>query len=347
MSTRDAADYLGYSMQHTRFLVREGTLPGLKFGRDWLVSRREVTLIYTRQRAHDASRDSLPPATQPGKVTMLQAVNVSQVPQRSPFRYPGGKTWLIPYIKQWLSSTRRAAVELIEPFAGGGIVSLTAIFDDLIPHATMVELDEDVAAVWQVILNGNGPRLAERISNFHPTTEALKSLFAEQDFSLEARAFATVVRNRVARGGILAPGAGIVKNGENGKGLTSRWYPETLCRRILDIVAQKDRIVFIPGDGLQTMREHAAQPDCLWFIDPPYTVAGKRLYLHSDIDHEELFHIVSTLQGDFLITYDNAAEIQYLAEKAGLDTRQIAMTTTHHTAKRELLIGRSLDWLPM
>ena len=31
-------------------------------------------------------------------------VNVASAPQRSPFRYPGGKTWLIPYIRQWLTS---------------------------------------------------------------------------------------------------------------------------------------------------------------------------------------------------------------------------------------------------
>jgi len=26
----------------------------------------------------------------------MPIVNVAMVPQRSPFRYPGGKTWLIP-----------------------------------------------------------------------------------------------------------------------------------------------------------------------------------------------------------------------------------------------------------
>jgi hypothetical protein len=30
-------------------------------------------------------------------------VNVASVPKLSPFRYPGGKTWFIPYIRQWLS----------------------------------------------------------------------------------------------------------------------------------------------------------------------------------------------------------------------------------------------------
>ena len=32
----------------------------------------------------------------------IPAVNVAEVPQRSPLRYPGGKTWLIPHIRAWL-----------------------------------------------------------------------------------------------------------------------------------------------------------------------------------------------------------------------------------------------------
>jgi DNA adenine methylase len=52
---------------------------------------------------------------------------------------------------------------------------------------------------------------------------------------LESLAFATIIKNRVNRGGILANGASFIKNGENGKGITSRWYPETLRRRILAI----------------------------------------------------------------------------------------------------------------
>ena len=33
----------------------------------------------------------------------IPAANVSSVPQRSPLRYPGGKTWLVPHIRAWLS----------------------------------------------------------------------------------------------------------------------------------------------------------------------------------------------------------------------------------------------------
>src|SRR5438552_126943 len=56
-------------------------------------------------------------------------VNVASVPQRSPFRYPGGKTWLVPYIREWLHSKRQRPSRLIEPFAGGAIISLTSAFE--------------------------------------------------------------------------------------------------------------------------------------------------------------------------------------------------------------------------
>ena len=58
-------------------------------------------------------------------------VNVASVPQRSPFRYPGGKTWLVPRIRQWLTSLPTKPARFIEPFAGGAIVGLTVAFEQL------------------------------------------------------------------------------------------------------------------------------------------------------------------------------------------------------------------------
>ena len=81
-----------------------------------------------------------------------RVVNVASVPQRSPFRYPGGKTWLIPYIRRWFNHLEHKPDLLIEPFAGGGIVSLTVAFEDLAGRVLMVELDDQVASVWKVIM---------------------------------------------------------------------------------------------------------------------------------------------------------------------------------------------------
>lgn len=272
-------------------------------------------------------------------------VNVASVPKRSPFRYPGGKTWLVPRIREWLKSYDPAPVELIEPFAGGGIVSLTAVSEGLVTKATLVELDHDIASVWHTILNGRGRWLADRVAGFALTDETVPAVLEQKSAELHEQAFRTIIRNRISRGGILAPGAGLVKNGENGKGLASRWYPETLRKRIEDIIDMKGRLRFVEGDGLGFLKENLARKDAVFFIDPPYVMAGRRLYTHSHIDHSELFRIAANLTGDFLITYDANPEICHLAAKHDFQVRQVAMKNTHHAEKKELLISRDLSWL--
>jgi len=274
-----------------------------------------------------------------------QVVNVASIPQRSPFRYPGGKTWLIPYVRLWLkSSSSSVSVELIEPFAGGAIVGLTAGFEELARMVTLVERDPDVGAVWHCIFGTDGEWLADQIVNFEISHDAVRELFASGEQSLRERAFSTILRNRVQRGGILAPGAGLMKDGENGKGIRSRWYPETLRRRILAIAGIKDRFRFFEGDGIEFIKQNAHRQDVTFFIDPPYTVAGRRLYTYSDVDHEALFQLATTIAGNFLMTYDDADEIRCLAAKYNFDTEQVAMKNTHHAKMKELLIGRNLDW---
>lgn len=272
-----------------------------------------------------------------------RVINVSAVPHRSPFRYPGGKTWLVPYVRQWLRSRKTKPTEFIEPFAGGGIVGLSVLFDELTDRLTLVELDNQIASVWHTILH-KGAELASRITSFTLTKENVISQLTREPQTLEDRAFQTIIRNRVQRGGIMAPGAGLLKQGENGHGIASRWYPETLSNRILDIVSKRDLIDFVPGDGIFFIEEHAASKDWFWFIDPPYTVAGRRLYVHSEIDHGKLFAAVAKVKGDFLMTYDDASPIRELAAAFGFDTHKIPMKNTHHTLMYELLIGRDLDW---
>jgi DNA adenine methylase len=287
----------------------------------------------------------------PGFQPPDRIVNTASVRHRSPFRYPGGKTWLVPHIARWLASLpvdRR--VQFVEPFAGGAIVGLTVAFEQWAQRVTLVELDEQVAAVWKTILHTrDGEWLADQIAAFNLTPAAVNTLLEADALPLRERALQTIVKNRVNRGGILAPGAGRLKYGEKGKGIASRWYPQTLRRRILDIVAIRDRLRFIHGDGLAVIERDAARTDTAWFIDPPYTAAGKkpgsRLYACSDIDHEALFRVVNTLSGDFLMTYHNVKPVQLLVEAYGFDTRPVAMKNTHHAKQTELLIGRDLSWL--
>src|SRR5256714_801049 len=276
-----------------------------------------------------------------------KVVNVASVPQRSPFRYPGGKTWLVPRIRQWLAGRSGRPAEFIEPFTGGGIVSLTVAAEKLAGHVTMVELDEQVAAVWRTIItDGDGVWLADRIANFELTHDSLSKALSEKARTVREQAFQTILKNRTYHGGILAPGSAPLKKGENGKGIASRWYADTLKKRILEINDIRSRLKFIEGDGIDEVRKNAHRRDAVFFVDPPYTAggkrAGRRLYTHSELDHDELFKVMSEATGDFLMTYDDAEDVRDLARRHGFDVELVAMQNTHLARMTELLIGRNL-----
>ena len=91
----------------------------------------------------------------------------------------------------------------------------------------------------------------------------------------------------------------------------------------------------IEGGAFDILDKYKNNSDACFFIDPPYSVAGKRLYTHYDIDHELLFKNVSELQGKFLLTYDNTEYIRNLAEKYHLEYATIPMKTTLHCEKEE------------
>lgn len=280
---------------------------------------------------------------EPGRI-----VNVASIPKRSPFRYPGGKTWLVPTVRRWFAHLPTRPAHLIEPFAGGGIIGLTAAFEGLAEHVTLVERDDDVAAVWETILSDDGAWLADAIVRFDLTPENVRAALSAPPATTRERAFATILRNRVNHGGIMAPGSGVLKHGENGKGLTSRWYPRTLASRIRAIAAIRERVSFVHGDGIAAMRDRADAADAAFFIDPPYTAAGKkagaRLYTHWAIDHDALFRATQTLAGDFLMTYDDTEEIAALAHMYRFSLCRIPMKNTHHARMLELLIGNDLRW---
>lgn len=271
-------------------------------------------------------------------------INVATVPLLSPFRYPGGKTWLIPEIRNWLGRLSQKPKIFIEPFAGGGIASLNVAFGKLAHHVIMAELDDNVAAVWEIILT-DADWLADRILNFEISLEQTNFSLSTPPIDLRERAFQTILRNRVQRGGIMAPGASLMKSGENGKGIGSRWYPQTLAKRILEIYNHRDSITFMHCDAFELIPKYLESEDVAFFIDPPYTAggkrAGKRLYIHNDLDHEALFSMMSRANGNFMMSYDDASEVEFMALKHGFFTQRVIMKNTHHKIMYELLIKNS------
>jgi DNA adenine methylase len=251
-------------------------------------------------------------------------------------------------IRQWVQGQNLRPRLFIEPFAGGGIASLTVAFENLSDKCLLVELDDEIAAVWQTIIYGDALGLANRILDFELSSSTAREVVDGTPSTTEEMAFRTILRNRISHGGVLAPGAGILRNGENGRGIHSRWYPETLAKRIRDIVEFRHRLSFIQGDGFETLSKHLGDASSLFFIDPPYTAskkkAGTRLYKHHEIDHARLFEMVADSKAPFLITYDESEEIRHLCRNYDLECRKVLMRNTHHLKRYELLICDDFSW---
>ena len=302
-------------------------------------------LLGTVTNPEQASRQTVPcTTTLDFPVSRIPVVNVATVPQRSPLRYPGGKTWLVPHIREWLARTTPKL--LIEPFAGGGIVSLTAVMESLTPASVMVELDRDVAAFWRAAIE-SGTQLAKLVCEFEPSVERLKQMERAAPASVLEHGLRTLVLNRTRRGGVLARGASFSRTGENGKGVLSRWYPKTLAKRLEAIASYAERITFVETDAMKllpTLLTGWGQ-DAAVFVDPPYTAAGgkragTRLYEHSHVDHAAVFEMLDCHGTNFLMTYDAAPEVVELTRRHGFSAVVLAMKSGHHRRLPELVITR-------
>lgn len=275
-------------------------------------------------------------------------VNTASVTHRSPFRYPGGKTWLVPHVRRWLQSRPKPTV-FVEPFCGGASVGLAVAAEELACRVVLCELDACVAAVWRVIVTGDAEALARKIESYELTRDNVMADLGRQPDTDVEWAFQTILRNRVQRGGVMAKRAGLMRAGERGRGIASRWYPGTLARRIRQIGEYRDRIEFIEGDAFSVIATHRQDPEAAYFIDPPYTAggsrAGARLYTHWELDHHRLFAEAAAVCGGILMTYDDTPEVWGLAEDVDFEVAPVAMWSNHNGRRRELLIGRDLSWL--
>ena len=268
----------------------------------------------------------------------------------SPFRYPGGKSWLRPLVLDWLQSLPYRPKVFLEPFAGGASVGLAIAELDLADKVHLIERDPDVAAVWKVALGRNCQRLCKRILAFPMSREAVVGVLADLRTDLVSVAFRCLLRNRVQRGGILAPRAGLLRKGERGRGIHSRWYPQTLARRLQVIHSLRHRIRFTEGDAMSLLPVLLRTPNAAVFIDPPYALNGHgpgiRLYRHAHVNHTQLFAHLAKAPCACLATYHASSAICRLAKDSGFSVATKHMKTAHHRTRREIILRKPAVTLP-
>lgn len=238
--------------------------------------------------------------------------------QLSPLRYPGGKSRLIDYLYQKLSSEKLDT--FVEVFAGGASFGLSLLDAGVIQHLVLNDIDPGVYALWDTILN-NSHDLIARLSSSLPTHKDLK--YAKELDTSEAptalRAWSFLLVNRLSYSGICFANPLGGKNGTQ-EALLARWNPDKLISRVNQIHSMRDCIELSCKDCCQLIEESAWwKPRTTIFADPPYFKMGPRLYKHSFTvdDHIRLAETLETLyrcfpSSDILVTYDDHQFIRSL-----------------------------------
>ena len=196
--------------------------------------------------------------------------------------------------------------------------------------------------MWRAILGPTFAEFASRVRGFSLTEDSAKEALNQTETDLVSRAFRCLLRNRIQRGGIMAPGAGFLKRGEDDKGISSRWYPETLAKRIERIHQLRDKITFRKADGLKVLKSFSKRHQVAAFVDPPYTANGKgagvRLYRYHEVNSAKLFRVARQFSGPMIITYHRSMIVQRQAEAVEFKCRTVDVRTAHSVKRRELIM---------
>ena len=238
----------------------------------------------------------------------------------SPLRYPGGKACLSDQLRKIIESNQLNGINYAEPFAGGAGLALSLLMDHTVSQTYLNDLDSAVFAFWSSVLEETS-ELCQMIMDTPVTIEEWHRqkhvLSHPSEYSVLELGFATFFLNRTNRSGIIEGGIIGGKKQTGDYKLDCRFNKNNLVHKIESIATRKRDISLTRFDASEFITEvvNNSSGECLSFIDPPYYEKGHELYFNS-LDHEghrKLSIIIqNTLQGRWIVTYDDVPEINAL-----------------------------------
>lgn len=237
----------------------------------------------------------------------------------TPLRYPGGKGKLAPFIKQILISNKLIDGHYIEPFAGGAGIAIDLLLSGYVYDIHLNDIDPGVHAFWYTVKH-KPEDLCKKLLNSKITVNAWKrhrtvKNSIKDPFSTDL-GFSFLFLNRTNRSGIISGGVigGLDQTG-NYK-IDARFNRNELVRRIEKISYFSNHIHIYNQDAIQFLDyiEDTVPIKSLVYLDPPYYNKGSCLYqnFYKDADHVQLSKKISTLNRNWIVSYDNVPEIRQL-----------------------------------
>lgn len=279
------------------------------------------------------------------------ASSVSSLRSISPFRYPGGKAFLYKYLIGRLELVEEGDRHYVEPFCGGAGAAVILLKTGVVQHLHLNDADPRVYAAWQAMLHETD-RFVEAIHNTVvdlPTWySARQTISNPREYSFEL-GFATFLLNRTSRSGIISGAGPIGGYDQNGNWkIDARFSRQALADRVTWLGSRRDGISLTQEDALTFLSRSSARlplRQTLFFVDPPYVMAGGRLYLNA-MNEGKHIALSDMLQDGTLphwvLTYDDHPLIRTLYAKQHIEDLSVTYSLQSKRKEREVLITNQL-----
>lgn len=282
-------------------------------------------------------------------------IDLSVFPKRyvgdatSPFRYPGGKGFLSPFLAEQIQKRfGDANCSYAEPYCGGAGSALNLLVDGVVKRLHLNDVDHRIYSAWKAMLTETD-RFLERLHSVTPdlaTWEySLQKLhdIPQAEYSFEV-GFAAFFINRTSRSGVLLGSGPIGGYNQEGKWkIDARFNKTKLSERILRIGKLQQSIELSCNDGLEFCRQLEKRKllkNIFLFVDPPYVHAGGRLYLDGMTlaKHDALATwLQSGVAPHWLLTYDDHPLVYENYEKMPAYRIQVQYSLGRRRLENELL----------
>lgn len=244
-------------------------------------------------------------------------------------RYPGSKDKHLPLLRPLLDKHMPAQSTVVEPFAGTASVTFDLLARKQVASYVINDIDLGMSSLWTAVRD-NTDELLQRVSDYQPQVEDFYVFKQDIGDGGIDTAFRKLVIHQISYSG-LGQKAGGPLGGAQQKSVYKvdcRWSPKRLTKKIVECA---ELLQSVPGTIMNASWEDAISlygASGFLYLDPPYYVKGKELYVSGEIDHEGLADVMKE-QSNWLISYDDVPQVRSLYDWANVERLDVR-SHLHH-----------------
>lgn len=262
----------------------------------------------------------------------------------SPLRYPGGKSLMTTFFIDLFEANHMRDVIYVEPYAGGAGAAINLLLSKKVDRIWINDANIGVYSFWNALIN-EPQRFIQTVLD----TPVTLNEWAEQKCVVEKASepsfelgFATFFLSRTNRSGVISAGPIGGRSEEKQQNakykIDCRFNKVELIERLRAIAELSERVQVTNLDAIDLLR--TLNDDVFVYLDPPYYVKGKCLYMNH-YTHEEHQVLANFLQNEavfrWVLSYDDVPAIRTLYSERKLYRFPLSYTVQDVRKGMELL----------